>query len=259
MEQKVADQKDFSRQSEHPITENISRTSPGEAGESSVADSLKIEVDLPNNTDLESGEDDQTQRETWVQRLSLKAMISPDYSSVEFSRPKHLGFNYGLLVEYNLSGRLSIATGVTRSKKIYSAKDLEYNGHYADAVDGDCRMWDIPINLYYHVNRAGKSWSFYAGAGLSSYLMSEENYTLYVQRPYGDYSYDRQVKNENNEWFSILNLSAGIQRNIGKHFAVQVEPYLKAPMAGVGEGDVSLASLGAFFNLKYNLSSNAIK
>ena len=183
--------------------------------------------------------------------LSIKLATAPDYTSVEDVSPKGWGISYGMLLEYQFRPHWSVATGAIWSKKIYSAEDVKYNGYTADWVDGDCRMWDIPVNVYYHFT-PGRKLSFYGGAGLSSYLMNEENYTFYYETSHGVYDYNRQIKGENNEWFKTLNISLGMQYRISNRFSLQLEPILKAPLAGVGEGEVSLVSLGAFFNLRYN-------
>lgn len=187
--------------------------------------------------------------------LGLKLTVAPDYTSVKSSTPDRLGFSYGLLLEYRFSNHWSIATGGIWTKKIYTAYDVEYSGYNADWVDGDCRMWDIPVNVYYTFT-PGKSFSFYASLGFSSYLMNEENYIFYVETPYGVYDYPQQVKGENNEWFKTLNASIGMQLKLNNKLTLQFEPTLKAPLTGVGEGEVSLVSLGAFFNLRYDLPLN---
>lgn len=184
--------------------------------------------------------------------LSVKLVVSPDYSTVKSTQPDKLGVNYGLLVEYGLTKNLSVAAGLIRSNKFYSAYDIEYYGQASDRVDGDCRMWDVPLMLYYTFS-PHRTWSLYAGLGVSSYLMSKENYVYYVEGGYGNvYTYEKTIRGKNNEWFSMLNLSVGLNKQLNTRWAIQLEPFYKAPLAGVGEGDVSLASLGAFFNLKYN-------
>ncbi|MBX2969279.1 MAG: porin family protein [Cyclobacteriaceae bacterium] len=184
--------------------------------------------------------------------LSVKLVVSPDYSTVKSTQPDKLGLNYGLLVEYGLTKNLSVATGLIRSNKFYSAHDIAYYGQVSDRVDGDCRMWDVPVMLYYTFSPQ-RTWSLYAGLGVSSYLMSKENYIYYIEGGYGNvYTYEQTIRGKNNEWFSILNLSVGLNKQLNTRWAIQLEPFYKAPLAGVGEGDVSLASLGAFFNLKYN-------
>lgn len=184
--------------------------------------------------------------------FAVKLAVSPDYSTVKSVQPDKLGVNYGLLVEYNLTKNISVATGLIRANKFYSDRDVEYYGQASDRVDGDCRMWDVPVMLYYHFS-PGQTWSLYAGLGASSYLMSKENYIYYVEGSYGNvYTYEQTIRGKNNEWFSMLNLSVGLNKQLTTRWAIQLEPFYKAPLAGVGEGDVSLASFGAFFNLKYN-------
>ena len=161
-----------------------------------------------------------------------------------------MGFNYGLIAEYFLNKNFSIAAGALWSRKYYSAVDVEYNGYHADRAYGDCRMWDIPVNVNYYFTPS-KQYSFFASAGFSSYLMNEENYDYEVDTKYGTKTYVTQVIKENNEWFKILNVSVGLQKQINSRFAIQVEPFVKVPLAGVGEGNISLASFGSFFSIRY--------
>ncbi|WKZ58118.1 MAG: outer membrane beta-barrel protein [Cyclobacteriaceae bacterium] len=202
--------------------------------------------------DKKEGADKNDESAKAYRGFAVKLAISPDYSTVKSVQPDKLGVNYGLLVEYNLTKNISVATGLIRANKFYSARDIEYYGQASDRVDGDCRMWDVPVMLYYNFS-PGQTWSLYAGLGASSYLMSRENYVYYVEGGYGNvYTYEQTIRGKNNEWFSMLNLSVGLNKQLNTRWAIQLEPFYKAPLAGVGEGDVSLASFGAFFNLKYN-------
>ncbi|GEM_PF-1240496 len=184
--------------------------------------------------------------------LGVKLAIAPDYTTVKSAAPDRLGVGYGVLLEYRFNEHWSAATGGIWTKKIYTAYDVEYSGYNADWVDGDCRMWDIPVNVYYTFT-PGKSFSFYASLGLSSYLMNEENYIYYVETPYGVNDYPQQITGENKEWFKTLNASIGMQLKLNTTLTLQFEPTLKAPLTGVGEGEVSLVSLGAFFNFRFDI------
>lgn len=220
-------------------------------------DSVKKHVDQNEVEKLSDKISDQSEPERQEEkssfnRFAFKLAVAPDYSTVKSATPNSLGINYGVLFEYRISNHWSVATGGIWSKKIYSAYDVEYSGYHADWVDGDCRMWDIPVNVYYNFS-SSKAFSFYVSVGFSSYLMNEENYVYYVETSHGTYDYPKQVKRENNEWFKTLNISAGMQFRMNKQFSLQFEPTLKAPLAGVGEGEVSLVSLGAFFNLRYEI------
>jgi hypothetical protein len=226
---------------------------PGE-GKESVADTIMTEdseTALRVEDEISTQGEENSKRKSPGSWLALKASAAPDFSSIGFSSFGEVGWNYGALLEFHFNNRLSLAAGVLRSRKLYSGTDLEYNGYAADKLEGDCRMWDIPVNFYYHFPSANR-WSFYSGIGLSSYIMSREKYVYYVDTYYGQHEYTQDVAGKNKEWFKVLNISLGIEKQLTNHFALQIEPYIKAPLAGVGEGDVSLASFGAFFSLKYN-------
>lgn len=223
-----------------------------------LTDSVTLEEDLVSKPeehvtdDNKEGKDKDDESAKAYRGFAVKLAVSPDYSTVKSVQPNKLGVNYGLLVEYHLTKNISVATGLIRANKFYSARDVEYYGQASDRVDGDCRMWDVPVMLYYHFSPS-QTWSLYAGLGASSYLMSKENYIYYVEGGYGNvYTYEQAIRGKNNEWFSMLNLSVGLNKQLNTRWAIQLEPFYKAPLAGVGEGDVSLASFGAFFNLKYN-------
>lgn len=186
--------------------------------------------------------------------ISLRALASPDFSAINFSSASSVGSNYAFLLEYQINSRLTISTGAIRSMKKYSYdKEITYSGRTADQLDGTCRIIDIPLNVYYSFPTRSKI-SFYTGMGLSSYIMQQENYTYTVNYTYSSRSYSTQVNDKNNEWFKVLNLSAGVQYQLAHRLHLQAEPFLKTSLAGVGEGDVLLNSAGVFFGLKYKIN-----
>ncbi|HET9053403.1 MAG TPA: hypothetical protein VFM90_04475, partial [Cyclobacteriaceae bacterium] len=88
--------------------------------------------------------------------FSVKAVVSPDFSSVNFFSPGKTGINYGLLAGYSFNNnRWSVYTGVISSKKLYATNEVEgsynWDGHDypVKELDGDCRILDIPVNVYY--------------------------------------------------------------------------------------------------------------
>lgn len=188
----------------------------------------------------------------------VKLLVSPDFSSINYTSPGKPGINIGLLGEYGLSRHFSVSTGAIYSKKLYDTQnpDKSYSsGGYtakASSLDGDCRVLDIPINVTYYIFPESKT-NLFVTVGSSSYLMLKETYVYTVWANHQDYQYEESYSHKNNEWFSMLNISIGVQRRIGEHFFVQAEPFLKAPMSGVGEGKVNLVSTGVFFSLKYKL------
>jgi len=193
--------------------------------------------------------------------FSLKAVLSPDFSSVNYFSASKSGINYGLLVGYSFNNRWSVYTGVISSKKLYTTKDVEgsYNLDGYDypmkELDGDCRILDIPINVYYTFFPE-RSFSLRAGLGFSSYIMRKESYVYCVDNYGSNAYYEQQVEGENNEWFKVMNLSVAVSKSITNRLSAEFEPFVKAPLAGVGEGKVSLVSMGAFINLKFDVTLN---
>jgi len=45
-------------------------------------------------------------------------------------------------------------------------------------------------------------------------------------------------------WFSVLNLSAGYQLKTGAKTSLRIEPYYKTSFGGVGTGNLSISSFG---------------
>jgi Outer membrane protein beta-barrel domain len=215
-----------------------------------IADEVKIDTTQPINSDIRKERKDYTDRHT----IFLRALASPDFSSINYSSSSQTGSNYSLLMEYQLTKRWSISTGGIWSMKKYSEdSEVTYGKFTADRMVGSCQILDIPVNIYYRFRPQLKT-SFYAGLGLSSYIMLEEDYTYTVDYSSGSRDYSYYIEGKNNEWFKMLNLSVGVQYQVAPRFYVQVEPFLKAPLAGVGEWDVQLSSMGIFLGIKYKIN-----
>jgi hypothetical protein len=90
---------------------------------------------------------------------------------------------------------------------------------------------------------------WFVSTGLSTYLMDKENYNLSYSWNPAPYTYNSDTNK--NYLFSVLNLSAGMERNLGKHFSLQAEPYLKVPLKDLGTAKIRMDSYGILFTLKY--------
>lgn len=197
--------------------------------------------------------------------LSLRAVVSPDLSSVgltNFSRP---GTNVGLLLDYQYQ-RWHVQAGVLRSVKVYQANESAYEysavrqwSVVPSSIDGRCNMLDIPINLRYDValiprQRALPPSRWFVSAGATTYYMLREDYTYRYDNPADPKIKYRDWTTETGRYgFSQLNLSGGYERAVTQRLFWQVEPFLKVPLKGVGFYKVNLLSTGAFFSLRYRL------
>ncbi len=192
-------------------------------------------------------------------RLYVGLVVAPDVSTVRFASVEPPRPNLGLLLEYRLTNRLRVTTGLLRSKKQYVARREDYDfGAFTSRVlqrdftdvEGTCTVLDVPLDLRYDFV-AKPNYRVFGGLGLSSYFMQRENYSYEYQENSTAKYWNGSAVNQNRHLLSVLNLSAGYEHGLGRHWSAQAEPYLKVPLAGVGLGKVRLASAGVFFGLKY--------
>jgi hypothetical protein len=109
-------------------------------------------------------------------------IAGPDVSTVKFQSVNNLGFSLGALIGYRFNNLLSVETGLIWDKKYYYS-----NGEYykkdgvalppTTTLDGSCSMFEIPVAIRFDF-ATKKNHGFFAKTGLSSYLMTSENYTF---------------------------------------------------------------------------------
>jgi len=198
--------------------------------------------------------EEKKQNQVSLSKVAVRIFVSPDFSANNFSTVGKTGINYGFSIEYFLRDRLSLSLGLVQSRKYYEASDVTYSYRTAEFMEGDCRIWDLPLNATYYFSLPGNT-SFYTSTGFTSYLMKKENYDYYPNADNRNYKYSQEIKGKNKEWFSVLNVSVGLQTQITKSWSVQAEPFMKVPLTGIGEGNVSLSSFGAFLGLKYQFKN----
>ena len=182
-----------------------------------------------------------------------------DKSTVKFTDGDHAGYNIGLTGGYQFNKHWSVSTGVVYTKKNYklNGNDFHPPAHYwtqyvdLQKVEGYCKMWEIPLVAKYTFNPGAKT-AFFASAGLSSYFMTRQYYDYSYKNTMGwpmtgAWATDSTFKHV----FSILDLSVGFEKQVGKHLNLQVEPYAKVPLGGIGFGDMRLSSFGINFSIQY--------
>ncbi len=188
--------------------------------------------------------------------------VSPDISAINLGKASQLGSKAAITLEHFIVPSLSVQTGVIFSNKVYTANGESYKpypGYWKkyripNSIDAQCDVLDISINLRYYAINLPRSRVFFSG-GLSSYLMLTEDYVYRYQKGNGQkpYSYEHRERNKNQHYFKVANLSLGYERLLSKRWALQVEPFVKIPVAGVGFGKIKLATTGMFVSLNYQL------
>jgi hypothetical protein len=194
------------------------------------------------------------------QPLEFGVIVGPDMSAVAFGPLYKPGYNFGVQVGYRFNDRWSVNVGAIYTKKFYKtdSSHFEYKGtpwpanKTVSRVEGNCSMWDIPINVRYDFSFNNKR-RWFASTGLSTYLMDKEDYDVYYRWNGISPTYDTPWGSDSNSTylFSIWNLSVGMERSLGKRFSLQAEPYLKIPLKDLGMGNMRMNSYGILFTLKY--------
>ncbi len=188
--------------------------------------------------------------------VSLSA--GPDLSFVSSDKAGTTKLLGGVGIGYRFNNGFSIRTGFYSGRKVYSASGENYNPpseffqYYPilEKVDANCKVFEIPVNVSYHFGNSTKQ-NWFAGAGLSTFLMNKEAYSYSYKYTSSGPSYqaDWSINKENNHFFSVLTISGGYQRQLSKRVSLVAEPYFKVPLSGVGYGKVKLNSGGVLFTL----------
>lgn len=187
-------------------------------------------------------------------------VAGPDVSVIKFQKTSNAGYSLGVMLGYQVTKQLSIITGALFDKKLYYT-----NGKYLDTsrlklpghsivlnADGYCKMIEIPVNIKYDFNIHAHSW--FLSTGLSSYLMQQEDYNLEYTRYNTPYRKEYGYSHSSKDWFSILNISGGYQKSLGKQTNISISPYFKIPLKGIGIGKLPLSSTGIYLSVSRKIN-----
>jgi hypothetical protein len=176
-----------------------------------------------------------------------------DATSIKFQKVSNAGYSFGILFGYKLNDKWSIESGLFHDKKYYYSEGQYLNtakmyilpGTKINSLDGNCSMWEIPLQARYNF-KYSKTKAWFSTLGLSSYFMKKENYDYTYSYISTGQTYDkyRSYNNASKHFFSVITISAGFTNPISKTIDLRVEPYLKIPVKGVGVGSISLQSAG---------------
>src|SRR5436190_17998433 len=225
-----------------------------------------VKQDVTKNAEIKKAEIAQTaqaqtakapihkEKSSWLSGFAFLLSAGPDVSKAGGSNMGKLTLTYGAGISYTKS-RFTLRTGVYAGRKIYKAGPADYKLSWQpsnikfEGADANCYVMEIPVQLFYNFGSKNKS-NWFAGVGLSSYIMKSENYNYQFKSATGTpYYYKYDVKNENKHYFSVLDLSAGYNLQVSKTISLSAEPYVKIPLSGIGVGKVQLNSTGVLFTL----------
>ncbi len=164
---------------------------------------------------------------------------------------------YGVGLGYQFNRRLSVQTGFYADAKKYIAGPNDYTakaGSYLSTVkiikvDANCMVYQVPVAVQYNWLIRPKA-NYYAAVGVSSYIMKTEKYNYTFERNNIQYSYP-YAYTKNSHLFASLQLSLGVEKQIGHKLLIQARPVVAIPLQGVGDGRVKIFTTGLHVGLKY--------
>lgn len=185
-----------------------------------------------------------------------------DITTIRFQKIEDAGYNYGMLLGYQLNKKWSIETGVYQAKKFYYTEGEYFNtsnvwmpsNSKITEVSGNCRMIEIPLTVKYNIAAtANKSWFITTGA--TSYIMQKEDYdyTYYYGNSGNYYTHNRKYDSDSKQFFAAVHLSSGYSRKLNKKTDLRIEPYMKLPIAGMGIGELKFISTGLHLGITRKL------
>ena len=191
--------------------------------------------------------------------VSLSLSVGPEFNSSSAMVGGRTGFTGGIGVSIGFFKRISLQTGLKYSVKEYGADNYEYSFRnpriksIISEVDASCAVLEIPLIASYHVMEDNRK-SIDINAGISSYIMLSEDYTYKYTAESGFKDRLQHISGKNQHYFGVVDLSATYYVKLKKEkFKLGLEPFIKIPLTGVGEGKVNLKSSGVSLKLRYDL------
>jgi hypothetical protein len=192
-------------------------------------------------------------------RFYFIAAVAADVASVKFMsfQNSQVTPKFGIGIGYQFNKKISLQTGFYAGRKKYVAGPEDYNAKYGSywdmvqiiEVDASCLVYDIPLSFRYNFLQKPTT-TYYAIAGVSSFVMKKEDYNysyLYYNIPHES----AWTYSGNKHFFSVFNISVGIEKKISPDFSLLLEPIISIPISGVGEGRVKLYSAALQAGIKY--------
>jgi len=192
--------------------------------------------------------------------ISLAINVGPDFNSTSAIIGGKTSLAVGVAIGVRITKKLSIQTGLNYGRKNYNTTAYNYTFSNPNAINtveqvqAACKVLEIPLRASLNVSE-NKKRRIELNAGLSSYLMLKEDYTFKYHPSLNRADRFAQVTNENKHILSVLDLSASYDVKLkNKNLALGIEPYVKIPLTGIGEGNVSLKSSGISLKLRYDFN-----
>ncbi|MGA0556446.1 porin family protein [Larkinella sp. VNQ87] len=229
---------------------------------------------LPLKTQVDGPALAQTEREKTAIRPIWGLSVGPQSVRVSEYEPS-TGLSGGVFSEIPISRRFSLSTGLSMAgQHAGKTSDLVPMTTTPTLVATDIRLLavDFPLNLRFRPLKSSKT-GIYAEAGVSSLAFLNERYVytyrliretvIYVTgsdgqpKPQTSFAEAQETTIRSEPafrriyWGRLINLSVGVERQLGDRFRLSAEPYLKYPIGPLTRENLSLGSGGVILRLGF--------
>lgn len=216
---------------------------------------------------------------------------APEYNMISIAEKNQITANIGLHTEIELTPVIRLATGASYTSQNYKVKTFIGSEPEEFSFDSrglitlkettvvTSRLIDIPIEIKYFFKRGGQV-NYFVEVGVSSYIFLSQRFDyeaikVDAQNIPADYAgnpsewlnsnhqaevfvlSERQDTPQNHRvsLFGTSNIGIGMETNLSKKILLQLNPYYKIPLKGIGAENTQIASVGFRTLLLYNLNN----
>ena len=185
-------------------------------------------------------------------RFSAGLSGALDLSFIDGQALSQPGGSGGILAGFQATRRINLETGIYVTHKVYYTNGphiprvpVPFGSKLLNAT-AHVSLFEIPLTLRYSIvaNRLGV---FYAGAGITSYLVNSEAYSYQYKTMWSGkekqahWAYHGKIPQH---ILSAISANIGYLWNVGKTDALRTEVYGKLPLSGIGKFSIPVTSTG---------------
>lgn len=195
-------------------------------------------------------------KNTVGRRLFARFIAGSSVNSVRFSNADPAGLQAGLGLGYQVNKSWQVGAALMVARVRYAAGPGDYKvyrnlyGGQLKSIDANCLILELPVTVAYTFYRH-KKWSTSVWGSASAQFMNSEDYQYRIVRNGNPYLGVWKYSNDNQHFFSAASVGFGVGYRPHKKMTVQLQPFFRAPLSGIGAGDVKLKGAGVLLEAQF--------
>jgi hypothetical protein len=237
--------------------EGLPEKAPAEEAEKLKNEDRLAEEVLPNILPADSGANKTKDKMEKKSGIYVTGFVGMGTDRTTWGNASKLTPKYGLGLGFAINDKWSVAVGIRRHKKIYTAGANDYkakSGYWSmvdiQKVNADCIVYEIPLTVNYNLMEKN-GYRIFGSAGVSSLIMKNEQYDFSYINTSGQAAKGSSSYTGNKHYFSTVNLGAGVSKKLNKRIHIFASPALSLPIKGIGEGAIKLKSFEIMCGINY--------